>query len=100
MFARSQVVFGAEADRTSLQISTVLGTAVKEQREESAWSEGVAIWVAVIVVSGVGAPPPLFAALCCHLLLVCTCASSANPSLLLSTPAAHFVCMVERFRCV
>ena len=38
-----------------LQISTVLGSAVKEQREESAWSEGVAIWVAVIVVSGVGA---------------------------------------------
>jgi Ca2+-transporting ATPase len=36
-------------------ISTVLGSAVKEQREESAWSEGVAIWVAVIVVSGVGA---------------------------------------------
>lgn len=36
-------------------ISTVLGTAIKEQREESAWSEGVAIWVAVIVVSGVGA---------------------------------------------
>lgn len=39
----------------ALQISTVLGSAVKEQREESAWSEGVAIWVAVIVVSGVGA---------------------------------------------
>ena len=38
-----------------LQISTVLGVAVKDQREESAWSEGVAIWVAVIVVSGVGA---------------------------------------------
>lgn len=37
-----------------LQISTVLGSAVKDQREESAWSEGVAIWVAVIVVSGVG----------------------------------------------
>lgn len=36
-------------------ISTVLGVAVKDQREESAWSEGVAIWVAVIVVSGVGA---------------------------------------------
>lgn len=40
-----------------LQISTVLGVAVKDQREESAWSEGVAIWVAVFVVSGVGAAP-------------------------------------------
>lgn len=40
------------------QISTVLGVAVKDQREESAWSEGVAIWVAVIVVSGVGELPP------------------------------------------
>ena len=35
-------------------MSTILGVAIKSQREESAWSEGVAIWVAVIVVSGVG----------------------------------------------
>jgi len=36
-------------------ISTILGAAIKEQREESAWAEGVAIWVAVSVVSLVGA---------------------------------------------
>jgi Ca2+-transporting ATPase len=38
------------------QISTVIGVAVKSQREESAWSEGVAIWIAVLVVSLVGEP--------------------------------------------
>ena len=37
-----------------VQVSTVLGAAIKEEREQSAWTEGVAIWVAVIVVSGVG----------------------------------------------
>jgi Ca2+-transporting ATPase len=36
-------------------ISTVLGVAVPAEREDSAWSEGVAIWVAVLVVSLVGA---------------------------------------------
>ena len=36
------------------QVSTVLGVAIKEEREQKAWSEGVAIWVAVIVVSLVG----------------------------------------------
>lgn len=36
------------------QVSTVLGVAIKEEREQNAWSEGVAIWVAVIVVSLVG----------------------------------------------
>ncbi|DBB01465.1 TPA: hypothetical protein ACH3X1_000121 [Trebouxia sp. C0004] len=36
-------------------VSTVLGVAIKEEREQNAWSEGVAIWVAVIVVSLVGA---------------------------------------------
>ncbi|EFN50910.1 hypothetical protein CHLNCDRAFT_59377 [Chlorella variabilis] len=36
-------------------VSTVLGVAVPKEREESAWSEGVAIWVAVLVVSLVGA---------------------------------------------
>jgi Ca2+-transporting ATPase len=39
------------------QISTVIGVAVKSQREESAWSEGVAIWIAVLVVSFVGKAP-------------------------------------------
>ena len=38
------------------QISTVLGVAVPAEREDSAWSEGVAIWVAVLVVSLVGEP--------------------------------------------
>ncbi|DBB18563.1 hypothetical protein WJX82_010215 [Trebouxia sp. C0006] len=36
-------------------VSTVLGVTIKEQREEKAWTEGVAIWVAVLVVSLVGA---------------------------------------------
>lgn len=35
-------------------ISTALGAGVKEEREENAWVEGVAIWVAVILVSLVG----------------------------------------------
>ena len=37
-----------------MQVSTVLGVAIEEEREQNAWSEGVAIWVAVIVVSLVG----------------------------------------------
>ncbi|PSC72089.1 P-type ATPase [Micractinium conductrix] len=36
-------------------VSTVLGVAVPAEREDSAWTEGVAIWVAVLVVSLVGA---------------------------------------------
>jgi Ca2+-transporting ATPase len=36
-------------------VSTILGVAVPEEREQSAWTEGVAIWVAVFVVSLVGA---------------------------------------------
>ena len=36
-------------------VSTVLGAAVPEEREQNAWVEGVAIWVAVFVVSLVGA---------------------------------------------
>lgn len=35
-------------------VSTILGTAIEEEREENAWVEGVAIWVAVILVSLVG----------------------------------------------
>ena len=34
----------------------MLGFVIKSQREEAAWTEGIAIWVAVAVVSGVGAP--------------------------------------------
>ena len=37
-----------------MQVSTVIGAAIKSQREEAAWTEGVAIWVAVAVVSLVG----------------------------------------------
>ena len=33
----------------------MLGISIKEQREEKAWTEGVAIWVAILVVSLVGA---------------------------------------------
>lgn len=36
-------------------VSTVLGAAVPSERADGAWSEGVAIWVAVAVVSLVGA---------------------------------------------
>jgi hypothetical protein len=36
-------------------VSTVLGAAIPAEREENAWTEGVAIWVAVLVVSLVGA---------------------------------------------
>jgi P-type Ca2+ transporter type 2C len=35
-------------------VSTVLGVAIKEERQNNAWVEGVAIWVAVILVSMVG----------------------------------------------
>lgn len=34
----------------------MIGAAIKSQREEAAWTEGVAIWVAVAVVSIVGDP--------------------------------------------
>ena len=37
-----------------MQVSLVIGVAVKSQREEAGWSEGVAIWVAVFIVSLVG----------------------------------------------
>ena len=37
-----------------LQVSTVIGAVVKSQREQAAWTEGVAIFVAVMVVSLVG----------------------------------------------
>lgn len=37
-----------------MQVSTILGVVIKQQREERAWTEGVAIWVAVLVVSSVG----------------------------------------------
>ncbi len=42
--------------RLLVQVSTVLGVAIHEERLQHSWTEGVAIWVAVIVVSGVGKP--------------------------------------------
>ncbi|KAG2453047.1 hypothetical protein HYH02_002382 [Chlamydomonas schloesseri] len=36
-------------------VSTILGAAIPEEREKSAWVEGVAIWVAVLIVTLVGA---------------------------------------------
>eukprot|EP00882_Tetradesmus_deserticola_P028259 GHRQ01031469.1.p1 GENE.GHRQ01031469.1~~GHRQ01031469.1.p1 ORF type:complete len:192 (+),score=37.16 GHRQ01031469.1:270-845(+) len=38
-----------------LQVSTVLGAALEEQRKEGEWIEGIAIWVAVAIVIMVGA---------------------------------------------
>lgn len=38
----------------ALQVSTVLGSAIPEEREKNGWVEGVAIWIAVLVVIGVG----------------------------------------------
>jgi len=36
-------------------VSTVLGAAIPQQRAEGEWVEGIAIWVAVLLVIGVGA---------------------------------------------
>ncbi|KAL6781722.1 FAP10B [Auxenochlorella protothecoides x Auxenochlorella symbiontica] len=36
-------------------VSTIIGTAVKAERDDQAYTEGIAIWVAVLVVSLVGA---------------------------------------------
>ena len=41
-----------------LQISTVIGAALPSERAQNGWTEGVAIWVAVIIVSLVGEPTP------------------------------------------
>jgi Ca2+-transporting ATPase len=35
-------------------VSTVLGSALPEQRKEGEWIEGIAIWVAVLIVVAVG----------------------------------------------
>lgn len=54
-----------------LKVSTVLGVAIPEERADNAWTEGVAIWVAVIVVSGVGMfnLPPLLSPKCCYFMV-------------------------------
>jgi hypothetical protein len=40
-----------------LQLSTVLGSAIPEERHEGKWIEGVAIWVAIFLVTGVSEYP-------------------------------------------
>jgi hypothetical protein len=40
------------------QVQTILGAAVPSEREQNAWIEGVAIWVAVAIVSLVGEGEP------------------------------------------
>jgi Ca2+-transporting ATPase len=40
-----------------MQVSTGLGAGIPEQRAKNEWIEGVAIWVAVFLVSGIGTPP-------------------------------------------
>ena len=47
--------FADGAWRSCTQVSTILGAVIPSQRAERAWTEGVAIWVAVVVVSFVGA---------------------------------------------
>lgn len=37
-----------------MQVSTVLGSAIPDERAKNGWIEGVAIWIAVIVVISVG----------------------------------------------
>jgi hypothetical protein len=37
-----------------MQVSTILGSVLPEQRREGEWIEGVAIWVAVLIVVSVG----------------------------------------------
>lgn len=59
-----------------LQVSTVLGAAVPESRRQNEWTEGVAIWIAVIVVSCVGE----FACLATCLHYCCAAAASCHVS--------------------
>jgi Ca2+-transporting ATPase len=43
-------------------VSTTLGAAIPEERAHQGYIEGIAIWIAIILVTGVGArrrcPPP------------------------------------------
>ena len=41
-----------------VQISTILGAAIPSERADNGWVEGVAIWVAVLVVVSVGKGGP------------------------------------------
>ena len=54
---RRQPRFANHSRGAAAQVSTVLGVVIEEQREEKAWTEGVAIWAAVMVVSLVGPHP-------------------------------------------
>ena len=38
-----------------MQVSTVMGLSIAQERAKGGWIEGAAIWVAVIIVVGVGA---------------------------------------------
>jgi hypothetical protein len=49
-----------------MQVSTVLGAAIPDERHENGWIEGVAIWVAVFVVVGVGEYRPLMRPVMIH----------------------------------
>ena len=46
------------------QISTGLGAGIPSQRAKGEWIEGVAIWVAVFLVSGVGGSPGIIGVAC------------------------------------
>lgn len=47
------------------QVSTVLGVALPEERAQQGWTEGLAIWCAVIIVSFVGEAPCIARASLC-----------------------------------
>jgi hypothetical protein len=53
----------AVADFSNLQLSTVIGAAIPEERHEGKWIEGIAIWVAIFLVT--------FVSECLLLLLHC-----------------------------
>lgn len=64
----------------------MLGVSIKEQREEKAWTEGVAIWVAILVVSLVGAASQLSHS--CTYALVVTPISVSSPAAEVATNCA------------
>jgi hypothetical protein len=40
--------------RPCRQVSTILGAAIPEERAKNGYKEGIAIWVAILLVTGVG----------------------------------------------
>lgn len=67
-----------------LQLSTVLGAAIPEERHEGKWIEGIAIWVAIFLVTFVSEWR-----LCCRFCSFCNCPSSVT-SLSVELIAASF----------